>query len=121
MAQVGLRAEFGIPQTIDAADEISPFVDPGSSAGLVVFTIVFNGTWNGTLTFQGGVKVNGTMGWDPILATNLVSGATATTTVGATTTTERWRIDATGLDGVRVYGTTVTGGSCTVTPTWAMG
>jgi hypothetical protein len=121
VVQIGHNTQYGVSHTLDATDEHTPLADTGAAAGLINYHIVFNGTWDGTLTFEAGTKINGTLVWDPILATNLVSAATATTTVGATTTDEIWRIDATGLSGIRVYATLVTAGSCTVTPTWAMG
>ena len=121
VVQIGLRTESGIPQTLDATDEHTPLADTGAGAGLINYTLVFNGSWNGTLQFEGGTKISGTLNWDPIQATNLNSGAVATTTAGGTTTKEIWRIDSSGLDGVRVYATSVVGGTVTVTPTWTMG
>ena len=120
MAVVGTHVTLGESITLNAADQFTPPVDIGAGAGLVQIAIEFDGSWNGTLTFQGGVKIDGTYVWDSLLATDLVDASTGTTTTGGTTTTEIHRVDASGL-AVRVYATTVTAGVAEVTFTIAEG
>ena len=128
MAVVGTEINRNKAITLGAADQFTHYVDPGvARAGIVVFAIEFNGSWNGTIRFDGAVRqiaASGTVTYvaDPIAATNLLNGTTvASTTVGSATTTELWRVDAAALDGVRCYCSVYAAGSCTVTPTWAQG
>ena len=114
--------------TLGAADQFTSWVDPGTAkAGIVVFAIQFDGSWNATLRFDGAVKqitAAGVVSYiaDPVAAVNLLNGTTvASTTTGGASTTELWRVDASGLDGVRCYVSAYTGGSCTVIPSWVQG
>lgn len=128
MTQVGSLIDRHRAITLGAADQYTPWMDVGESlSGIVVFCIQFNGSWNGTIRFDGAVKQKTAAGVvtfidDPIAATNLLNGTTvASTTTGGTTTTELWRVDAAGLDGVRAYVSIYAAGSCTVIPSWVRG
>ena len=120
MAVVGTHVTLGESITLSASDQFTPLVDIGVGAGLIQIAIEFNGTWSGTLTFQGGVKIDGTYVWDSLLVTDLVDASTGTTTTGTAANTEIHRVDASGL-AVRVYATTVTTGLAEVTFTIAEG
>ena len=128
MTLVGTEINRFKPITLGAADQYTSWVDPGTSrAGIVVFCVQFDGSWNATLRFDGAVKQEaaaGTISYisDPIAAVNLLNGTTvASTTTGSTDTTELWRVDASGLDGVRAYVSAYTAGSCTVIASWVQG
>lgn len=122
MPQVGININRGEPITLDALDEFTPWADvTPHEAGLVTILLQFSGTWNGTVRFDGGVKVSGTVVADPIQATNLNTGTAATTSTGGASVTEIWRVDASALDGVRVYVSAFVAGSVNVTYNWARG
>jgi hypothetical protein len=105
----------GVPLTITAADDATPPCNSGDLAALAVITLEFDGSWSGTLTFEGGTLVSGAWVWNAIQATNLNDGTAATTTAGSASTTEQWRVDLAGDLAVRVYGTTVTAGTVDIT------
>lgn len=120
MAVVGNHIQIGSPITLDAADEFTPVCEIGPQAGLVDITLQFNGSWSGTLRFDRAIKVSGSWVYDPVLATNLVSAATGTSTTGGTSATENWRVDASG-GGVRAYVSALAGGAVDVTFSTAEG
>ena len=115
MAVVDTVLTIGTAYTLDAQDESTPPLSCGDVAHIALIALRFDGSWSGTLTFQGGAIINGTYVWDPILATNLNSGATATTSTGGASADELWRIDLVGRLACRVYATTVSAGSVTAT------
>ena len=114
MAEVGSPVTQGMPTTLDVTDEYVT-IGAGLTASLVTINLQFDGSWSGTLTFRGGMLSNGTMSWDPILATNLTTGVAASTTAGGAGVTENHRIDASGFDAISVYATSVVAGQADVT------
>ena len=114
MAVVGTHITIGKPITLGAADEFTPVAEVAGGPGLVDVCIQFDGSWSGTLRFDRAFKVDGTWVYDPILATNLISAATATSTTGGASATETWRVDASG-GGIRVYASVYAAGEADVT------
>jgi len=113
---------LGVAYTLDAAEEATPWFDAGTSAGIALITLEFSGTWNGTVTFEGSVVSDGAyLADDPVTATNINGGTTATTSTGGASAVEHWRVDLAGGLAVAVEATTLSAGSVDVTVHMARG
>jgi hypothetical protein len=94
---------------IDAATEATPAKQVSDVySGYIVFQLEDAGSWSGTLTFQ--ARLTGSE-WKPIAALDLSDMSTYATTA---TAEGLYRVDASGLDEVRVYGTTVSAGGMNI-------
>lgn len=115
-APVDTVATIGRTYTLDATDKCTPWFDPGDLSSIALLTLEFNGAWNGTLSFQTAAMSDGVLTTaDPVTATNLNGGSTATSSTGGASADEHWRVDLAGGSFVRAYATLVTAGSVDVT------
>lgn len=115
MAAVDTVPTFGIAYTLSLTGQSTPWFDPGLDSGIATLTIVFDGSWNGTIAFETTTRAGASLATaDPITCSNVNGGSGATSTIGATTTVENWRVDLAGRSFIRAIAT-ITGGTCTVT------
>lgn len=115
MAAVDTVPTFGRAYTLSATGQSTPWFDPGLDAGIATISIVCDGSWSGTLSFEAATKnTTGLSTADPITATNINGGSGAVSTVAGASAIEHWRVDLAGGIFVRVTAT-VTTGTCTVT------
>ena len=114
MAVVGNYLKQGRSILLDSVNDWTHWAEPAGGAGLVDITLEFSADWNGTVTFERGVKVDGSYVSDPVTATNLNGAGTATTSTGGADADENWRVDSSG-GATRVEITTFVAGSVEVT------
>ena len=116
MTTVDTVPTIGRTYTLDAVNEWTPWFEVGDLSGTAILTLEFNGTWNGTVTFQTATQSDGA--WttaDPVTATNLNGAAGGTTSTGGASAVEHWRVNLAGGAAVRVEATTLAAGAVDVT------